>query len=193
MKSRTVAAILFSLAATCAAQDRPQASQTVVVYISNTAPIPNNLLFRAETTAAEIMATANVHVEFRMGKPKSDLPFTYTASLRTSTDEYLKPGALAYAQPYGTRIVVFYDRIRAIPRAETHVILGHVLAHEITHMLRGDTEHATTGLMKATWTSDDYFAMLCGHLALSADDIDEIHTGMALIQAKSLLAAAERR
>jgi hypothetical protein len=193
MKTRTTVAVLLALAATCPAQDRMPTSQKVIVYLTDSALIPTSVLPRAENTAGSIMATANVQLEFRTGQPKADVPFTYAVKIATGTSEYLKPGALAYAQPYGSHIVVFYDRIRVIHRTDTSTILGHVLAHEITHMLRGDTAHASAGLMKATWTSDDYFTMFRRNLPLSPDDIEEINTGIALTQAKALLATSGKR
>ncbi len=52
---------------------------------------------------------------------------------------------------------VFYDRMVAL---RTHarplpLIVGRVLAHEITHLLLPSEEHSDLGLMRALWTADD--------------------------------------
>src|SRR5690348_8534596 len=89
-------------------------------------------------------AAQEIHVDLRQGTPAS-----------------LRPGALAYARPYeGTDIRVFFDRIsgnwepRMVP-----VILAHVLAHEITHILERIDRHSSCGIMKAHWDVQDYFQM----------------------------------
>ena len=48
------------------------------------------------------------------------------------------PGAMAYARPYeGVHIVVLYDRMQKVQGRLRPVLLGHVLAHELTHVLLG--------------------------------------------------------
>lgn len=52
---------------------------------------------------------------------------------------------------------IFYDRIAAI-RTHTRllpVMLGRVMAHEITHLLLPEQGHAELGLMRAEWWADD--------------------------------------
>ena len=50
-------------------------------------------------------------------------------------------------------------------------LLGHVLAHEIAHLVEGIPRHSETGLMKASWTARDYSAMARGRLALAKEDV----------------------
>jgi hypothetical protein len=73
-------------------------------------------------------------------------------SLATSTPANFHPGALAYAMPYeGTHIVVLFDRNKAsVEEYRVGVVLGHVFAHEITHILQGCSRHSESGLMKLT-------------------------------------------
>jgi len=35
-------------------------------------------------------------------------------------------------------------------------LLGHVMAHEIGHLLQGTTQHSESGIMKARWTGQDF-------------------------------------
>jgi len=58
------------------------------------------------------------------------------------------------------------------------IVLGYVLAHEITHLLEGISRHSDTGVMKAGWNRTDIFAMRRGRLVLSSEDLDLIHRGM---------------
>jgi hypothetical protein len=101
-----------------------------------------------------------------------------------------RPGALAYALPFGdgsTGIIVLEDRIRTAagirPNLE-QAILTHVLAHEITHVLQSTDRHAETGLMKAHWDLHDYDAMARGPLELTSDDADLIRQGVKVLKAR---------
>jgi DDE superfamily endonuclease len=48
-------------------------------------------------------------------------------------------------------------------------VLGHVLAHEIGHILLGHNGHADEGLMKATWSAAEQRAMLYRPMRFPAD------------------------
>jgi hypothetical protein len=97
------------------------------------------------------------------------------------TPESLKPGALAYAKPYeGTNILLLYDRIAEIPcRRQIPYVLGHVLAHEITHILQGISRHSASGVMKARWTINDLAGMSIHPLRFEEEDVDLIYQGLA--------------
>ena len=52
---------------------------------------------------------------------------------------------------------IFYDRVAAM-RTQTRslpVMLGRVMAHEITHLLLPEEDHSQVGLMRAQWAADD--------------------------------------
>jgi hypothetical protein len=76
--------------------------------------------------------------------------------------------------------VLFYDRVlTAASPAVTPYLLGHVLAHEIVHMLQGIEQHSASGLMKVRWDNRDYADMQRGGLKLTTDDIELIDRGLA--------------
>ncbi len=50
------------------------------------------------------------------------------------------------------------------------VVLGHVLAHEIGHVLLGHNGHAREGLMKATWSATEQTAMRHRSLSFTAEE-----------------------
>jgi hypothetical protein len=102
-------------------------------------------------------------------------------SLSDSTPTSFLPGALAYTMPYeGTHIVVFLDRVKSmVGEPRVPVLLAHVFAHEITHILQGISRHSESGLMKAKWGAADYHQMAWEPLPFTALDIELIHDGMA--------------
>ena len=90
------------------------------------------------------------------------------------------PGALGYAQFLEDAYVrAFYDRVRGFgePELESY-LLGHVLAHEITHVLEGTFVHAASGVMKARWDSSDYRSMARQPLRFTETDLELIARGL---------------
>jgi len=92
------------------------------------------------------------------------------------------PGALAYAAPFanaGTRIHILCRRVLNPPRdAGSGVFLGHVMAHEIAHVLAGADHHSAEGLMKAQWGKADIREMLAAPLPIDPTDADLIHAAL---------------
>jgi hypothetical protein len=81
--------------------------------------------------------------------------------------------ALAYALPFqhgGTQIHVFMDRLPAQSVIQRGELLGHVMAHEIGHVLEGIDDHSQSGVMKARWSKSDYALMYQRSLHFASDD-----------------------
>lgn len=54
-------------------------------------------------------------------------------------------------------MLFFYDRVLANSRPTgLPFLLGHVLAHEIGHILQGVERHSSAGVMKEKWDYRDY-------------------------------------
>jgi hypothetical protein len=105
---------------------------------------------------------------------------TIRVSLSTHTSPDLLPGALAYALPYeGEHIVVFYARVQRTYAGSPEILLAHVVAHEIIHILQGVARHSDEGLMKARWDREDYARMALQPLTLTRTDLQLIREGVA--------------
>ena len=85
--------------------------------------------------------------------------------------------ALAVATPNEAdrgKVAVFGDRVemyvRGLRTRDAGKVLGHVLAHEIGHVLEGIARHSESGLMKAHWTPNDYSEMLRSGLGFAEED-----------------------
>lgn len=86
----------------------------------------------------------------------------------------LKYKALGMAHPFahdGTNVTVYDDRVREA--AERHglghaIVLAHVIAHEIGHVLLRSGDHSLTGLMAYTWTEREYFWLAARFMYFSA-------------------------
>ena len=187
-----MAAVIGNVTAEVAgAADAAGVERTVTVCM---AAHVERITLEAERVASNIFHGLGVRVHWRndarsCGNSK-DGAIIVSYSLHTPQDKL--PGALAMALPYeGTRIEIFYDRVLDPEFAvDPAGYLGHVLAHEITHILQGFTRHAPTGVMKANWTRADRAQMNNRHmLAFTRDDVDLIHAGLRARQASVISAA----
>jgi hypothetical protein len=87
------------------------------------------------------------------------------------------PDALAFALPNQSHITVFLDRIQSMECPA--IVLAHVIAHEITHVVQGIARHSDTGVMKAHWDSKDMFAMRNRPLPFAREDVILLYIGLA--------------
>lgn len=66
--------------------------------------------------------------------------------------------AFAFSNPYSDRgpcVTLLMDRLQPLIRLnpkQTGYLLGHVMAHEIGHVLQGIARHSESGVMKAAWS-----------------------------------------
>jgi hypothetical protein len=167
------------------------AEQKVTIYLENNADIPSPVLSRARTLAAEMFAGVGVRIEWRAGqRSKSQLlrERAIAVLLTFNTPEQFKPSVAALAAPSeGVHITVLYEHLAwslAKPGLAP-ALLAHVLVHEITHILEGVARHSATGIMKANWTSGDYYDMQTKTLPFASEDIELIHRGLAQRQARA--------
>ena len=73
----------------------------------------------------------------------------------------------------GTLAYAFYGRIKDVTRtigADTGLILGHVIAHEIGHLLLPYDSHATSGLMQGGWDQEQARRAEMGWLTFTPDE-----------------------
>jgi hypothetical protein len=62
-------------------------------------------------------------------------------------------------------------------RMREGALLGHVMAHEIGHVLQGVVHHSEDGVMKTKWTGDEMLEMATRRLSFTKSDADLIHQG----------------
>jgi len=166
------------------AQDR-----AVTVCLEGSSQIKPQALLLAEVVASKIYRQIGVELRWKRGCEDSEVnspapvlhPNLAVVGLRFVRATANSPvGALGAALPYqptGVRIQVFYDRLDAVVpdwSASGGYILGHVLAHEIGHVLIGVAGHADQGLMKAYWRSLEYGEMRRRSLAFTTAHADMI-------------------
>ena len=78
-------------------------------------------------------------------------------------------------------VYAFYDRVEAFAvkhitdtHADAAQILGHVIAHEIGHLLLNDQTHSATGIMRGPWNLWDVQNASYGHLLFTTRQAEAI-------------------
>jgi hypothetical protein len=133
---------------------------------------------QAKVVASDIFAGIGVKILWQSPRQCSAEAILITFS--DDAPASLLPGALAYAKPFeGTHIVVFYDRVKNRPGSAS-CLLGHVIAHEVAHILQGLVRHSESGIMKAQWSGADYKQMTWKPLQFTDEDVMLIYSGLKL-------------
>jgi hypothetical protein len=70
-------------------------------------------------------------------------------------------------------------------------VLGHVLAHEIGHVLQGTGRHSPSGVMKAHWDEDDYIIMRSKNIEFTREDAVAIASHLAQNRARATARTTE--
>lgn len=177
--------LLSAVLAAGTAIAREPTRQTVIICLTtdrNPSWLRQSTVERAAMIADQIMAGADVRLSWRgdLGPCLGELVKAVQVDLSWNRPPGELPGALGYAQPFGDAYVrVFCDRIQqsVAPEREPY-LMGHVLAHEITHVLEGTNFHAVSGVMKAVWDFREFRRMAVQSLTFTGTDILLIRQGV---------------
>ena len=181
----------------------PEGSLVLTIHVSNGAEVDPMTLIQAERTATGIFKKAGVESQWvypalpSEGKqsnsiykgpfPLSHIQVTILPSLMSNRlglpynlpDDVM--GLAPGSSPERQSVYVFYDRVEAFAVkhiADTHAdaaqILGHVIAHEIGHLLLNDQTHSATGIMRGPWNLWDVQNASYGHLLFTRRQAEAI-------------------
>ena len=174
MKIRSVAVMAVMIGTSVLANAVPADERKVMVCMAPMADI--RLEKRTKAVSSGIFAEIGVKIQWRglSNCPTEGILITFS----NETPASVMPGALAYALPHeGRHIVVFFDRVTKKP-GYVSILLGHVIAHEVTHILQGMVRHSESGVMKANWTGADYQQMSREPLQFTDHDVLLIYLGL---------------
>jgi len=156
----------------------------VMIYVQTDTGDPRLALIRhgAQDVAAGVLAKAGVQVIWHTGAPhdeQGEPPITI--EIRSHVPEPFHRGSFAYAEIFGgAHITILYERLEYKDGAHaTTMLLAHVLAHEIAHILQSFDHHSQQGIMKAHWTHDDLVQMSRRPLRFDAEDVALIRDGLS--------------
>jgi Zn-dependent protease with chaperone function len=185
-KAATIAAVVGVMALATEANVEGGVSQGEIVIRLKAGNVVN--LSVAKSEAALILSNVGVRVQWerrdyisrpaagsvRCARLTADIS-VIDLDILDSTSAENHPGALGYSLPFqrsGVRIVVFSDRVLAMRSGPN--LLGHVIAHEVGHILMGTLAHAESGVMRAHWNAGDLAAIGYGSLAFTPVEAEMI-------------------
>jgi hypothetical protein len=189
MKITVVTLMAAMVGTTVWAGALPAAERQVTVCMGTT----DNLSLENQAKAVASDIFAGIGVEILWQSPRQCPAEAILITLSNDEPASLLPGSLAYAMPFeGTHIVVFYDRVKNRP-GSVSCLLGHVIAHEVAHILQGLKRHSESGIMKAQWIGADYQEMTWKPLQFTDEDVMLIHHGLRVREASFASVAAAGR
>ena len=82
---------------------------------------------------------------------------------------------------------IFFHRVRKLAartskhttRVSVAVVLGHVMAHEVGHLLLGHNSHSLDGIMHVPWDQDELVMALQGRLLFDSAQVKQIQANVA--------------
>jgi hypothetical protein len=182
--------IVVTLLAAGAGQGKqPDATPDVTVCLHNSIVATPGAVERAKMVAKTMFASIGINLLWR-GAGAETPPGLSIDVLIASGDSEDESGPLAEAYPFAGstgHITVMYDRVRnsaGLSGDLEPLLLAHVLVHEITHVLQCLDRHAETGVMKAHWTSEDYYDMRWKPLAFTPEDVQLIRLGIQVLRSR---------
>jgi hypothetical protein len=191
-KTIVVGMMAVAIASAGEKADAKKTVHDVDIYLQNNHLADPVFFARARAVTTRIFAGIGVRLRWKVAKPpaghgcESRLGAGIVVGLAAGKPEDFHPGAAAYSFPYAPhtapRVVVLYDRVLRSVRDDLQqgaVAMGHILAHEITHVLQGIARHSDEGVMKAQWSREDRERMRRGSLPFAAADVKLIHRSLA--------------
>jgi hypothetical protein len=142
---------------------------TVRISVYNDAGLKHGTLLHAEEDAAAVFRRAGIETEWKncsgaeivaqVGKRCSDVAYPASLVLRIEKRPRglnAEPLGIAYQSEdgQGAYCDVFLEPIEELEQAyavSLDSLVGHVVAHEVAHLLLGLHSHSANGLMRARW------------------------------------------
>jgi hypothetical protein len=191
-KAMVVGLMLLASYGAGGGQGAETAGYQVTVHLQNPQMADPLLLAGAKALATSMFAGIGVHLRWEgsgrrrargsQTEPDAEIMIGFDSNAPAG----LPPDALACARPYApqsdVRVTIFYYRVvKLVERdrfSDRAAFLGHVLAHEIGHVLQGAARHSEAGLMKAQFTLEDRAQMRRKPLPITDCDVELIRLGM---------------
>jgi hypothetical protein len=168
----------------------------VVVSVFNDARVNEAVLSSAQERAAKILREAGVNlVWLDCGHGERDVP---DGCLRASDQRHfalriiprsltLKSDVFGVAflgeDGVGSQADVFFDEVEKLDidrRIGVSGLLGHVIAHELGHLMLGNNSHAASGIMRPRWQAEELQRILRGALLFDPQQADHMRTRLRL-------------
>jgi hypothetical protein len=160
---------------------------TITLHVHNYARVPSAVLTRAEDEATRIYRALGVdlvwvdlsaHSAYPPSENLSKFDLTINILSGVMAERKRAAGDVMGAAPgspekRGNLAYVFYARVarlaHGVPNDAESKILGHVMAHEMGHLLLPANSHTQSGVMDADWDSQQLLRMVKGLLQFTPE------------------------
>jgi len=196
------AALLYSAIPSGQAKDK----QLVLVF--NTAPVTPQVMIEAEKQASRIFREGVIELQWMncptplAGHPETDpCPKPLNESplylhVLASAGAFPNERALAHAATApegGVRATVFFDRVQKFmttshPPCNLAAMLGHVMAHEMGHLLLSLSGHSSKGIMIGPWGAKELQQAAQGELLFTPAEAAKMREAVTQRVGRSLAA-----
>jgi hypothetical protein len=156
------------------------------VKLYNEAEAPAGILAAAQTETVRIFRAAGIELSWT---GDSHAPSLHVAN-SSGDAPFLPVHGYASAVAKDNQVVVCYDRVQRnatnnqVPVAR---LLGHVMAHELGHILLGDNSHARSGIMVPDLGTKELKLAQTGYLLFTKAQAEQMRTRL---HARALTASA---
>jgi hypothetical protein len=186
MRASTIVALAGAVIATTA---RAESSEPLAirVLVVNRATAPSDILKSAQAESSRIYSTIGVAIDWITVEPDHGAYTEHAHDLKVNIvrdsrakERRLILGVAERSEDNQFQVVyAFYRRIENLAQlvsTDIAVILGHVLAHELAHLLLPHNSHTSSGVMSANWDRGGLNDMSKGVPAFTVEQADRIRT-----------------
>lgn len=162
-----------------------QRNPQVLVCVYNQAGVSDRMLRDAEANTSRVFRQSSIHLLWANCADKdANLNDYRDSALDLRLYIHVVPRAVTLSQDaFGSAFLgsdgtgryadVFLDSIRQLQAEQSAAtlpeVLGHVMAHEIGHLLLGLKAHSSTGIMQARWSAAELWSMAMGRLVFDEE------------------------
>jgi hypothetical protein len=158
---------------------------TIRLVVIDEADVPIDLLTRAQAETTRIFEDIGLTViwsDDSAAKNRFIVKVIWERLKGTRVDRRAIGAAPGTKSERGTIAYAFYRRVRdlaLVSGGDVATILGHVIAHEVGHLLLPHGSHASDGLMRATWDEAHVQSARRGQLTFTPDQATAIRKRLA--------------
>lgn len=173
-------ALLLIAAAVCAAE--PQDIR-FVVRVYNYAGLPDQLVNRAEREATGLFSDPGVEPVWVSCPQSPECPTTagFTLNLLQEGAPAVSDKRHPFGYALGQTAWIHVDSLRPVVDsrlASWPAVLGHVMAHELGHLLLGADSHAADGVMRARFGVSEWNRVSRGRIRFSASEGERMRASL---------------
>jgi hypothetical protein len=185
------------------------AGPEITINIYNDARVSEGILSQAEHEAARIFQNARLDIAWIACQPSKTRPITAAACRSPLGLTHLVLRIVPWSSHLGDSIFgsaflskdgdgvycdVFYPSVETLHRdsdASPSRVLGHVMAHEIGHLILGTNAHSALGIMRPHWQGEELRRIGMGTLLFTPQQMR--HMQARLVSISATLAVSDER